>query len=426
MAARGGKEKALEPGFVQRVASGVKYIISGQGAAWMGPGEPLKPMANAPQDQAVGRRFDYPVGYNLMASAPRSGEPISFAEMRALADGYDLLRLVIETRKDQVAALDWTVRPRDSKAPIDERSKAIAAFLSRPDREHSWDEWLRMIVEDMLVIDAACLYPRLNRGGGLYALEPVDGATIKRVLDATGRTPQSPDPAYQQVLKGLPAVDYTSDQLIYRPRNLRSFKVYGFSPVEQIIMTVNIGLRRQLSQLSYYTEGNVPDMIFGVPPEWSADQISQFQMWWDSLNQGQTKHKGLFIPAGVNPINTREVNLQDQFDEWLARVVCFAFSISPTAFSQAVNRATAETAQQQALDEGLAPLQRWVKNLMDDVIARYFGAPDLEFGWAEDGELSPMTRAQVAQVYVAAGILTANEVRADMGRDPLPVTGAKL
>jgi hypothetical protein len=419
----GGKQQMLDPGFVARVVQGVKYIVSGNAEAWMGPGQPQSPVADKPQDQTLGRRFDYPVGFNLNTS-PRAGEQVGFDEMRALADGYDLLRLVIETRKDQLAALDWTIRPRNLKAPQDKRVGMIADFFARPDREHSWDEWLRMIVEDMLVIDAATLYPRLNQGGGLYALEPVDGATIKRVLDATGRTPEMPDPAYQQVLKGIPAVDYTRDELIYRPRNLRSFKVYGYSPVEQIVMTVNIALRRQLGQLTYYTEGNIPDMIFGVPAEWNPDQISQFQMWWDSINQGQTKHKGLFIPAGINPINTRAVNLQDQFDEWLARVVCFAFSISPTAFSQAVNRATAETAQQQALSEGLAPLQRWMKNLMDDVIARYFNAPDLEFCWAGDGELSPMTRAQVAQVYVSAGILTADEVRADMGRDPLPKTGA--
>jgi hypothetical protein len=43
-------------------------------------------------------------------------------------------------------------------------------------------------------------------------------------------------------------------------------------------------------------------------------------------------------------IPTREIELKGAFDEWLARVVCFAFSISPQAFSEAMNRATAETA----------------------------------------------------------------------------------
>jgi hypothetical protein len=52
---------------------------------------------------------------------------------------------------------------------------------------------------------------------------------------------------------------------------------------------------------------------------------------------------------------------------WLARIVCYAFSLPPTAFTRQVNRATAETSQEAALDEGQAPLQNWVKRLVDHV-----------------------------------------------------------
>ncbi|MGH7033808.1 MAG: hypothetical protein ACREFL_08780 [Stellaceae bacterium] len=57
--------------------------------------------------------------------------------------------------------------------------------------------------------------------------------------------------------------------------------------------------------------------------------------------------------------------MKDVFDEWLARVICFAFSIPPSALVAQVNRATAETAQDTALSEGLAPLQLWVKRLIE-------------------------------------------------------------
>jgi hypothetical protein len=88
-----------------------------------------------------------------------------------------------------------------------------------------------------------------------------------------GRTPDLPLPAYQQVLKGVPAVDYTRDELIYMPRNRRVNKVYGFSPVEQIVQTVNIAIRRSLYQLQYYTEGSTPDLLFACPPDWQMSQI---------------------------------------------------------------------------------------------------------------------------------------------------------
>src|SRR3984957_19901794 len=82
---------------------------AGQGADWFGPLAPIPP------PQVAGRQWDYPSGYNL-ATTPRINEPISFQTLRGLAEGYDLLRLVIETRKDQVARLSWTIGPRNKKS----------------------------------------------------------------------------------------------------------------------------------------------------------------------------------------------------------------------------------------------------------------------------------------------------------------------
>ena len=88
----GGTATPLAPHFVQRAVEGLRYIISGvTPATWFGPMQPLPPQA---PPEVGGRQFDYPVGYNL-AITPRSDEPISFAQLRALADGYDLLRTVI-------------------------------------------------------------------------------------------------------------------------------------------------------------------------------------------------------------------------------------------------------------------------------------------------------------------------------------------
>jgi phage portal protein BeeE len=88
-------------------------------------------------------------------------------------------------------------------------------------------------------------------------------------LSRCGRATVYP-PAYQQVLKGLPAVNYSARDVIYRPRNVRAHKVYGYSPVQQVLMTVNIALRRQLWQLDYFTEGSIPDALIGVPQSWAS------------------------------------------------------------------------------------------------------------------------------------------------------------
>jgi hypothetical protein len=158
---------------------------------------------------AAGRRsrVGLPVGYNIQQQ-PRAGEAITFPQLRGLADGHDLLRLAIETRKDQMAKLEASIKPKDGSKP-DARCKKIQAFLERRTSEHDWDDWLRMWLEEVFVTDAPAIYPRKTKGGELYALEHIDGATIKRILNADGRTPLPPDPAYAQVIKGITAVNYT-------------------------------------------------------------------------------------------------------------------------------------------------------------------------------------------------------------------------
>ncbi len=449
MAREGGSD--FEPGLVARIARGVRTAIAsrpgptapslgaqagarvnpGLGAndpGWFGPLEPLTPVA---PPAVAGRRFDYPSGYNI-AFPPREYEPIAFRQLRGLADAYDLLRLVIETRKDQVARMSWTVAPRDAQSARlpDPRAGAIIDFLAYPDREHAWDAWLRMLLEDLLVIDAPTIYPRLDRAGRLFALEPVDGATIKRVIDDWGRMPAPPAPAYQQILKGLPAVDYAADELIYLPRNARTNRVYGYSPVEQVVMTVNIALRRQLHQLQYYTEGTVPEALIGVPETWTPDQIGQFQAYWDALLEDNTaqRRRARFVPATISKsfVQTKEAALKDDYDEWLARIVCYAFSVSSQWAVKQMNRATAETAAEQAADEGLAPLLAWVQGMMDRLLRQCFGAPDLCFRWQIEADDDTLAQAQADQIYLQSGAKTINEVRAGQGLAPLEGGDAAL
>jgi len=410
----------IEPGLIRRVVQGVRYVVSGQNT-WFGPQDPLVPVVSPTEQPSVqGRQFDYPVGFNTQVT-PRQNEPVSYAQMRQLADGFDVMRLVIETRKDQMAKMKWKVRPRDKKVAPDARCQTITDFLAMPDKEHDWDGWLRMLLEDLFVIDAPTLYIRPTVGGQLYSLEPIDGATIKRVLDEHGRTPLPPNPAYQQILKGVPAVDYTRDELIYRPRNVRTHKIYGYSPVEQVIMTVNIALRRQLHQLQYYTEGNVPEALASVPANWNPDQIKQFQDYWDYLLEGDTaaRRHMKFIPDGVKYIETKSQTLKDEYDEWLARVVCFAFSIAPTPFVKQQNRATAGTAQEQSLQEGLQPIMNWVKGLMDYNIVTVFACPDLEFAWDEEEAIDPVDQSKIQDTKIRNGSMTINESRAMDGLEPV-------
>src|SRR5579863_3336617 len=255
-----------------------------------------------------------------------------------------------------------------------------------------------------------CLELRRNRGGALIGLDVVDGATIKVLVDETGRRPRPPAPAFEQVIHGRPWKLLTAAELLYLPRNPRPHKAYGFGPVEQIVMTVNIALRRQVMQLQHFTEGNVPPGLLNAPDGWNVEQITQFQEWFDSVLAGNTGSRSRLIwgPGGAKYQAFKEAPYKDDFDEWLARIVCYAFSLPPTAFTRQLNRATAETAQDTAATEGIAPLMLWVKRLCDHVIQDLMGEADLEFAWGDQTPADPAEQAKIIDIYVRDGIYAVN------------------
>lgn len=390
---------------------------TGWSTASFGPGNPVSP----PKAEPI-RVYDYPVGSNL-SYTPRSAEPFGFAQLRAFAN-VELVRLAIETRKDQIEGLGWKIRSRDEKRPKSGHEERIAkaeALIRRPDGRTDFATWLRAVLEDLFVMDAPAIERRRSLGGELIGLDYVDGATIKVLIDDRGRTPLAPLPAYQQVIKGRVWADLTTDDLIYRPRNVRTNHVYGYGPVEQIVVTINTILQRQSRQLAWFTEGNTPPGLLNAPDGWTPDQIKQYQEWFDAIVNGPAaRSKLVWGPSGAKYSPFKDPPLKDDFDEWLARIVCFAFSLPPTAFIKQMNRSTADSDAERSLNEGLTPTKNWVKRLLDGVIQDDLGFADLEFDWVESKDVDVKVQAEIDDLALRNGSKTIDEVRDARGEQPLP------
>jgi len=387
---------------------------------WFGPNQPIDPVA---QEETQGRTWQYPVGWNIRIT-PRGDELVSFATLRQLADTNYLVRLAIETRKDQMCRQKWTIKPIDPKQKTDgdKRLLELQQFFAKPDQTRTHKAWKRVILEDLLVCDAPTAEIRRDYGGRIIRFDPIDGATIAPKLDADGRRPAPPDVAYQQVLYGVPANNLSTAQLIYEPRNPRSWKGYGMSPVEQIILIINTSLRREVSRMQFYTEGTLPDGIGTMPESYTQDMVKEFQEYWDTILEGNTaqRRKIRWVPFGVKMDWPKKELLKDEFDDYLARVVCYAFSLSYSAFVTQVNRATAEESQSEALMEGREPLMSWWADFMNILIQEHFGYKDLHYVDEEDSAIEPDLQANIDSARIDSGVRSINEVRSEHGKDPIP------
>lgn len=387
---------------------------------WMSALQPLIPFAPVVSN----RQFDYPVGYNInyTTQGRDAGRP-SFASLRNMAVQCETLRIVIETRKDQLCSQPWKITPKDEDQADVENSRIeeLTAFFKKPDRVHDWESWLRSILEELFVTDTVSLYRRPTRGGGLYSLDQIDGSTIFALIDANGRRPGPGEPAYQQILKGVPKVNYTTEELLYLPRNVRVYSPYGYSPAEQVIITAQTEIQRCRSQLQYFTAGSTPDTYAVVGDDIPADMIEAFEAKFNSLLSGNTPEKWQvpFLPKDTELKQTKQPVLKDEFDEWIAKKVCAAFSIPATMFMKQMNKGEVDNAQNQALAEGLVPLKKWVKHIVDTIIEDNFGVADLEFSWVDTKDPDLKEAMEVDTGYVEAGILTINEIRDKLGQPPV-------
>ena len=431
--------------FGQRARRALAIAILGAdaGNALFPPQQPLQPIAQPLGDAAVGRPWDFPIGWNTRVT-PRTGK-IPFKTLREMAapeTGYDVLRLLIERVKDKLLSQTWNVVPRDKQKKPDARCAELEEFFAYPDKVNTFNDWSRMLLEQVLVYDAPAVWLRPTRGGELYSLEIMDGSLISPKIMADGRLPPPEyGPAYQQVLKGLPAVDYIQPvplgqpvpldpsgqpfpELLYKPRNPRIDSLYGYGPVEQIMTTVYIAHAREQYFLEYYKNGSTADLLVSVPETWNPDQIGQFQNLWDSILKGNLANRRgtRFIPGGMTPYDTKEKVLTDEADQWLIRICCFAFGLNPMPFIKQMNKGQEQTHHEEAIQEGLEPWQKWFTDFIDRIIALKFGYRDLTFRWREDDPVDPVDQAKIDASDVLSAIYHPDEIRAKRGDEPMDQT----
>lgn len=427
-------------------------------------GRPIAPVGIDPRlpdtDRPMPRKMENPIGWNLPGQGNRV---VPWTVLRTAADQVDAMRLCIGVRKKELTSVGWSIAVKEemvqslaqqnktsngrarAQAQNDYASEIqrLTSFWERPDKisRLTFTDWFGMLVEEQLVLDAVSIYPHPALDGTLHSLELLDGSTIKPLMDHGGRPPQPPQPAYQQMLWGFPRGEFTlteenvpgvagamsSDQLIYRPRERRTFTLYGFSPVEQALIAADLYLKRQEWLRSEYTDGAIPAGLM-VPPEalkWTPDQVRQYEANINSELAGQTQQRMRWrlTPPGVTtefPANFAE-RYNNEFDEYLIKLLCAFFDVMPSeiGFVQKGGLGGAGHQQGEAASgarKGNNPFLEWAADIFNDINQQVLGAPpELTFVFDLDESEDYKTKADVAKSDIGVGKRTINDTRAEDG-----------
>ena len=188
----------------------------------------------------------------------------------------------------------------------------------------------------------------------------------------------------------------------------------------------NIGIRSQRYLLAYYTSGNTPEMLIGVPATIPTQQIEQWNQVFDSYMEGEDdeRRKIKMVPSmddsgKINAVFPKEPLLKTDLDEWLARIVCFTLGLNPQAFVKSMNRASSEQAQDTAQAEGQQPIIDWMEAVMNECIKRLGYGDSHEFTFRVHREQDGLKQAQIGTLYLKTGVFSINMVLEDLGMDTI-------
>ncbi len=364
--------------------------------------------------------------YGSTRSKP--GSAVDFKTLRRFSEQYDVARAVINRRKRQLSGLDWDIVPVDPNAKPNPTEVATIKTTMRNIGGYRvrFREFVDTMVEDLLVLDALAVYKQPNRGGGVYALRPIDASTITLKVDKSGNTPEPPEIAYIQKIRGEEVATFTADEMYYEMMNPRTSSPYGFSPLESLILVVSTALKSDVYNLHLLTEGNIPEGLYSVPENWTTGQIKEFQEVWDAALAGNTPalSKLKFTPPGTyHPTMKPEDMRYKDLQEWLMKKTCMLYEIQPQelGFTETVNKSTGEVQQSIGHDSGLMPLVRFFEELLADVIQIDLDYPAYRLKYMGVDDPDPKEQAETNEIKIRSGQATVDELRTAQGEDPIGV-----
>lgn len=413
-------DKVTKTGFVYSTPPAIQRSLNAQGmnlTSDLGPGSPLMPSKGYSQPP---RSSDYPVGVNVSTTGRQAWGRTSFAFLREFTNSYDVARIAINHKIDELRSMDLLFQPATGvTTDVSDALKAAQVVLAYPDREHPFDEWFSMWMEGLLRYDAGVLYRRRNMNGDIIGLEVLDGPTIVPKIDERGRRPLPPAPAYAQVIKGQDRVDFTTDDIIYSRFRPQPDSPYGLPPIESILVSVNTDMRFQWHLLQMFTDGSVPNGFIELPPDISSpDQVAEWQDYWDAIVQGdQAKlHQLIAVPNATKLTQTRPTGFDKEFPDHLLRKTAAAFGVVPQdlGLTQDVNRSTGDTQTDIQFRVNTLPWVRFAQSVLNRYLQHDLGLPvRVAFDTGRDKE-DRLTEAQAWEVYVKTGAASMDEMRQEL------------
>lgn len=319
--------------------------------------------------------------------------------------------------------------------------EAVKEWLRYPNKNNeSFTSIIRALIKDILELDAGVLvkvfdlgsynFDELEPKSGAPTLKPMgerhmlelyarDGASFLKETDKFGFIL-----GYWQYSYQIPAhpMWFNRDEICYVSRNVRSMSTYGYAPTQSIMDIVKSLHYSTLYNKKFFENNSMPDGVLSML-DINPTDMKNFVDNWTREFQAQP-HKFAVVNKDIKwqpfTISQRELEFLDT-QKWYYRMVISAFGLTPAelGLTEELNRATSATQAELSRKKGIRPMLTILEYFINKEIIEEFGIEGIQFQFKYDDPSEKAQRLSNWKVEVDMGLKTINEIRQEMGLNPV-------
>ncbi len=376
------------------------------------------------------------------------------------------VEMCISTIVDETSSVPYVIAVKEGITPTPEHDKQIEhvkSFYENPNtNKESFDEIRRKYIRDILEVDSGVLIKMFNIKEEMVEMMARDGSTFTKNPDIFGRIVDRDDliidpniattnkemtlmepgwitaadarekAAYFQYgwITGARPVPFGKKEIVWFERNPRTDSIYGRSPVEVLMNTIQTLIYAIEHNLEYFSDNSIPKGIIGLDGA-DAEAIKAFKKQWEQQQRtkdsaGNWKKKFHNLPiVGKTPVFTRlqftnaELELIES-QKWWAKMVwaCFGVTATELGYTEDAKGLANQIVQSNIFRKrAINPILRLEEYKHNHEILSEFEYPDIEFKFLMFDVEEETKKAALYKLQLEAGYKSINEIRREEGMD---------
>jgi len=398
--------------------------------------------------------------YNPIFGVPRSFNPTTLREFA----GSVWVRQCVDTITEEVANTDWDITPKEKYKDNYNETKLneIKDFFRFPNKDEDLSVLLKKLMEDILVLDSGVIVKTFdtksyenNKTKYSYSIKKqingqtqlveeftetkpltnkvkllemyaVDGASFLIEPDMHGRL-FTDKPTYFQYNFSYPGgrpMPFWKREVVFFKINPKTNSIYGMSPIQSIINVVESLNNATRFNKKFFEEWAIPAglMCFEGMPD---DDLKAIKEEWKK----EFKSKPWKMAFSSYKIDWQQFTMSNTEMQWLdgmkfyQKLVMAVYHInqSELGYTDELNKHSSQVQSDVFLRKCIKPILNMLKSKFDNEIIQEFydGDAEVEFTWKTQDLFEEQRKVNNNIIEVKAGIKTINEVRNEMGLDPV-------